>query len=197
MPSSPRKAVARLRHQQGRGQPSRPRIGRGTCSAGPREWRRPGNRRAGFSAMFPRDRVIASARQIQYSLLRTKKPTDSLVTKLAQFYADRTLTKSPITPADQAEAYLPPRKSASEQNHRPGHHRRRRSPRGLPPLNIASPTSRVTISPGKFSGCFYFFISSFNVPSCASRFLSPASSTSFIRMLPGRSFECSRAWVTR
>ena len=29
---------------------------------------------------------------------------DSL--KLAQFYADRTLTKSPITPADQAEAYF-------------------------------------------------------------------------------------------
>jgi hypothetical protein len=28
------------------------------------------------------------------------------VTKLAQFYADRTLTKSPITPADQAEAYF-------------------------------------------------------------------------------------------
>jgi hypothetical protein len=26
--------------------------------------------------------------------------------KLAQFYADRTLTKSPITPADQAEAYF-------------------------------------------------------------------------------------------
>ena len=26
--------------------------------------------------------------------------------KLAQFYADRTLTKAPITPADQAEAFL-------------------------------------------------------------------------------------------
>jgi NAD(P)-dependent dehydrogenase (short-subunit alcohol dehydrogenase family) len=32
--------------------------------------------------------------------------TDSLVSKLAQFYADRTLTKTPITPADQAEAYF-------------------------------------------------------------------------------------------
>jgi enoyl-[acyl-carrier-protein] reductase (NADH) len=31
---------------------------------------------------------------------------DAMVQKLAQFYADRTLTKSPITPADQAEAYL-------------------------------------------------------------------------------------------
>ena len=29
---------------------------------------------------------------------------ESLTAKLAQFYANRTLTKSPITPADQAEA---------------------------------------------------------------------------------------------
>jgi NAD(P)-dependent dehydrogenase (short-subunit alcohol dehydrogenase family) len=28
------------------------------------------------------------------------------VNKLAQFYADRTLTRAPITPADQAEAYF-------------------------------------------------------------------------------------------
>jgi hypothetical protein len=28
------------------------------------------------------------------------EPTESLTTKLAQFYADRTLTRSPITPAD-------------------------------------------------------------------------------------------------
>jgi enoyl-[acyl-carrier-protein] reductase (NADH) len=31
---------------------------------------------------------------------------ESLTAKLAQFYADRTLTRSPITPADQAEAYF-------------------------------------------------------------------------------------------
>jgi enoyl-[acyl-carrier-protein] reductase (NADH) len=31
---------------------------------------------------------------------------ESLVEKLAQFYADRTLTKSPITPTDQAEVYF-------------------------------------------------------------------------------------------
>jgi NAD(P)-dependent dehydrogenase (short-subunit alcohol dehydrogenase family) len=31
---------------------------------------------------------------------------ESLVTKFAQFYADRMLTKAPITPADQAEAYF-------------------------------------------------------------------------------------------
>ncbi len=57
------------------------------------------------SAMFPRDRVIGSLAKynIPYS---EDEDTESLVTKLAQFYADRTLTKSPITPADQAEAYF-------------------------------------------------------------------------------------------
>ncbi len=55
------------------------------------------------SAMFPRDRVIASL--AKYNIPYTAdEATDSLTTKLAQFYADRTLTKSPITPADQAEA---------------------------------------------------------------------------------------------
>ncbi len=57
------------------------------------------------SAMFPRDRVIGSL--AKYNLPYAEdEPTDSLVQKLAQFYADRTLTKSPITPADQAEAYF-------------------------------------------------------------------------------------------
>jgi rhamnulose-1-phosphate aldolase/alcohol dehydrogenase len=57
------------------------------------------------SAMFPRDRVIGSL--AKYNLPYTEdEATESLVRKLAQFYADRTLTKSPITPADQAEAYF-------------------------------------------------------------------------------------------
>jgi len=57
------------------------------------------------SAMFPRDRVIGSLAKynIPYS---DSEETESLVSKLAQFYADRTLTKAPITPADQAEAYF-------------------------------------------------------------------------------------------
>ena len=57
------------------------------------------------SAMFPRDRVIGSLAKYNISFA-DDEPTDSLVKKLAQFYADRTLTKSPITPADQAEAYF-------------------------------------------------------------------------------------------
>jgi NAD(P)-dependent dehydrogenase (short-subunit alcohol dehydrogenase family) len=57
------------------------------------------------SAMFPRDRVIGSLAKYQIPYT-DDEATDSLVRKLAQFYADRTLTKSPITPADQAEAYF-------------------------------------------------------------------------------------------
>jgi rhamnulose-1-phosphate aldolase/alcohol dehydrogenase len=56
------------------------------------------------SAMFPRERVISSL--AKYKIPYTEdEPTDSLTKKLAQFYADRTLTQSPITPADQAEAF--------------------------------------------------------------------------------------------
>src|SRR5213075_333940 len=57
------------------------------------------------SAMFPRDRVIGSLAKynIPYS---EDEPTESLTQKLAQFYADRTLLKKPISPADQAEAFF-------------------------------------------------------------------------------------------
>ena len=55
------------------------------------------------SAMFPRDRVISSL--AKYNLPHSEdEDDDTLRNKLAQFYADRTLTKTPITPADQAEA---------------------------------------------------------------------------------------------
>lgn len=55
------------------------------------------------SAMFPRDRVIAALTKykIAYS---DDESSDTLTARLAQFYADRTLTKKPITTADQAEA---------------------------------------------------------------------------------------------
>jgi len=57
------------------------------------------------SAMFPRERVIGSL--AKYNIpYREDESTAALVNKLAQFYADRTLTKAPITPADQAEAYF-------------------------------------------------------------------------------------------
>ena len=57
------------------------------------------------SAMFPRERVVSSLAKYHVAFTEDE-PTESLVTKLAQYYADRTLTKAPITPADQAEAYF-------------------------------------------------------------------------------------------
>jgi NAD(P)-dependent dehydrogenase (short-subunit alcohol dehydrogenase family) len=55
------------------------------------------------STMFPRDRVIASLAKykLPYS---DSESSEALTARLAQFYAERTLTKSPITPQDQAEA---------------------------------------------------------------------------------------------
>lgn len=57
------------------------------------------------SAMFPRDRVIASLAKYNIPCDETESD-DVLRGRLAKFYADRTLTKSPITPADQAEAFF-------------------------------------------------------------------------------------------
>lgn len=55
------------------------------------------------STMFPRDRVIASLAKYDIEYTETESD-DVLRDKLASFYAQRTLTKSAITPADQAEA---------------------------------------------------------------------------------------------
>jgi NAD(P)-dependent dehydrogenase (short-subunit alcohol dehydrogenase family) len=57
------------------------------------------------SSMFPRERVIGSLAKYEIPFTEDEE-TESLVNKLAKFYADRTLTKSPIVPADQAEAYF-------------------------------------------------------------------------------------------
>lgn len=57
------------------------------------------------SSMFPRDRVIASL--AKYNLpWQESESTDVLRDRLAQFYAQRTLTRAPILPADQAEAIV-------------------------------------------------------------------------------------------
>jgi rhamnulose-1-phosphate aldolase/alcohol dehydrogenase len=55
------------------------------------------------SSMFPRDRVIFGLKKYKVAFSETESD-ESLRNKLAQFYAERTLTKQPITPADQAEA---------------------------------------------------------------------------------------------
>lgn len=55
------------------------------------------------STMFPRERVISSLKKYDIAFA-DDETTDALRDKLAQFYAGRTLTKAPITLADQAEA---------------------------------------------------------------------------------------------
>ena len=58
------------------------------------------------SSMFPRQRVISSLAKYEVPFDEGES-TDALRDKLANFYAQRTLTKAPVTLADQAEvAYL-------------------------------------------------------------------------------------------
>jgi rhamnulose-1-phosphate aldolase/alcohol dehydrogenase len=55
------------------------------------------------STMFPRERVIASL--TKYAIdFSEEEETEALREKLANFYAKRTLTQTPIEPEDQAEA---------------------------------------------------------------------------------------------
>ena len=97
------------------------------------------------SAMFPRDRVIGSL--AKYDIPYTDdEATESLVTKLAQFYADRTLTKIADHARRPGGGVLPARQRAPQQDHRPGHHRGRRAARGVPALS-----SRVLVSPSHSS----------------------------------------------
>lgn len=57
------------------------------------------------SAMFPRDRVIASLTKYQIPF-DVGEPESTLRERLAEFYAQRTLLQAPIQPADQAEAIV-------------------------------------------------------------------------------------------
>jgi NAD(P)-dependent dehydrogenase (short-subunit alcohol dehydrogenase family) len=57
------------------------------------------------STMFPRDRVIASLAKYGIAFEESES-TDDLRARLADFYATRSLTRSPIEPEDQAEAIL-------------------------------------------------------------------------------------------
>jgi rhamnose utilization protein RhaD (predicted bifunctional aldolase and dehydrogenase)/NAD(P)-dependent dehydrogenase (short-subunit alcohol dehydrogenase family) len=57
------------------------------------------------STMFPRDRVMQSLRKYEIEFLETET-TEELRAKLADFYAQRTLTKLPILPQDCANAIV-------------------------------------------------------------------------------------------
>jgi len=55
------------------------------------------------SAMFPRDRVIVSLKKYRIPFDESE-PTEALREKLAEFYAQRTITKRPVLPIDNANA---------------------------------------------------------------------------------------------
>ena len=55
------------------------------------------------SAMFPRDRVIVSLKKYKIAYAEDES-TESLRSKLADFYAQRTITRRPILPDDCANA---------------------------------------------------------------------------------------------
>jgi NAD(P)-dependent dehydrogenase (short-subunit alcohol dehydrogenase family) len=57
------------------------------------------------STMFPRERVLASLAKYKIEH-HSEEPTDELRSKLARFYAQRTLTHATIDPEDCAEAIL-------------------------------------------------------------------------------------------
>jgi NAD(P)-dependent dehydrogenase (short-subunit alcohol dehydrogenase family) len=68
--------------------------------------------------MFPRDRVIASLTKYEIPFEQSDSD-DTLRGKLAQFYANRTLSRQPITPTDCAEAifFLASDRSAKTSGH--------------------------------------------------------------------------------
>jgi NAD(P)-dependent dehydrogenase (short-subunit alcohol dehydrogenase family) len=53
--------------------------------------------------MFPRERVVVSLKKFHIAF-RDEESTEDLRSKLANFYAHRTLTKLSVTPQDCAEA---------------------------------------------------------------------------------------------
>ena len=55
------------------------------------------------SSMFPRDRVIVALQKYRIAF-SDEEPTEALRTKLAEFYARRTITRRPILPQDCANA---------------------------------------------------------------------------------------------
>jgi NAD(P)-dependent dehydrogenase (short-subunit alcohol dehydrogenase family) len=56
------------------------------------------------SSMFPRERVLRSLDKYGLDYQEEEEETPALRERLAEFYAERTLTKRPISPAHQAEA---------------------------------------------------------------------------------------------
>ena len=70
------------------------------------------------STMFPRDRVMHRCRKYKIEFSESES-TEDLRTKLAEFYAQRTLTRKPILPEDCADADCVAGERRKRENHRP------------------------------------------------------------------------------
>ena len=95
------------------------------------------------SSMFPRDRVIGSLRK--YSIAFDEdETTEDLRAKLADFYAGRTITRRPITPARLRARDLLARRRRECPHHRPCDSGRRRIAGGVLAMRTASGTTGAT-----------------------------------------------------
>ena len=94
------------------------------------------------STMFPRKRVISSL--IKYELpFDESEETDALRERLAEYYAQRTLTKQSILPEDQAEAAYLLLSGAFGQDDRPDSERGRRAGGGVSALAFRDRNGRA------------------------------------------------------
>jgi hypothetical protein len=85
------------------------------------------------SSMFPRDRVIGSL--VKYNIAHdAEESTEVLRSKLANFYARRTLTKRPINPRRSSRSGISPQYRGVQQNYWTNLQCRRWSARGVPAL---------------------------------------------------------------
>ncbi len=100
------------------------------------------------STMFPRDRVIASL--VKYEITHAEsETTEELRNKLAEFYAQRTLTKLPILPRRSGRSGLLAGFECVEQDYGSGDSRRRWSARSVPALidRFRSHAWRISLRP--------------------------------------------------
>ena len=127
-----KKGSRRLRHLQGRGEPSRARTRHRTRAARARQRRRAGDRRAGLRDVpaRPRHRL---ARQIQHPLQGRR--SDRIAREKARAILRRPHADQGAHHAGRpGRSLFPARLATPEQDHRPDHHRGRRPARSVPAM---------------------------------------------------------------
>ena len=96
------------------------------------------------SAMFPRDRVIASL--AKYNIPYTEdEATESLTRKARAVLRRPHADQEPDHAGRPGGGVLPARHATAEQDHRPGHHRGRRIARGVFAIGKSGGTKRIAL----------------------------------------------------